>query len=275
MTCPSAGDSRSIPWTIFIEHLLCAMHCAELFTCMGTQSPWKVGTVIPILQMRPLRPRKGMSQNLVVGPQVCLLLSFALSYWAGLLSGGRVQGCHGALGPDCSCVDAHLWSRRAVELYIKSQPTGAPALPPQTPPTPASSPGRRWVSALGRPRHGGSAPSAGHCAENRTEMGPALRSPGRGSRVLASDGTHFIDPKNSTVFCFHVEPGAGFGPSVSGSRVPRCDPQATVLKLFWSLDPFMLLKITEDLQAPFFTWVVSMSIFCIRNENGYLKIVIY
>lgn len=95
------------------------------------------------------------------------------------------------------------------------------------------------------------------------------------SRVLASDGTHFIDPKNNTMFCSHIEPGAGFGASLSASRILHWDPQATLLKPFWSLDPFMLLKITEDLQVLFFMWVVYMGVFCIRNENSNFKIVVY
>lgn len=80
----------------------------------------------------------------------------------------------------------------------------------------------------GRPRRGGSAPSAGHCAESRVEMGPRLAVPWQGSRMLASDRTHFIDPKNKTIFCSQVEPGAGFGTSVSVSHIPHCDPEATV-----------------------------------------------
>lgn len=101
----------------------------------------------------------------------------APEFGAGLLSGCRVQRCRGALGPQLQVVHERLWGRRAVGLGIQSRPTGTLAAPHRAlhPPTPAAPPAglEPQALALGRPRRGGSAPSAG--GSRRKQDGAGLR----------------------------------------------------------------------------------------------------
>lgn len=88
----------------------------------------------------------------------------APEFGAGLLSGCRVQRCRGALGPQRQVVPVRLWSRRAVGSAFNHGLWGPllhPTEPP--PPTPAAPPAglEPQALALGCPRRGGSAPSAG------------------------------------------------------------------------------------------------------------------
>lgn len=160
--------------------------------------------------MSQLRPRKGRSRGLVVGTRVCQLLSFALNHCASLLwfHSPRVPWCPGSPNSRWHRCLLEQGSGGTLNPALNSSLCGPPPCPAGSP-QPPTPPGRRcYVIRDGTSRRGSEAPQTpGQCAlcwtPRREQDGDALGAgracgpPAQESRVLASDRTRFLDPRNS------------------------------------------------------------------------------